>query len=262
MGDGFHIQKALAMSESANPIYDEIGKSYTITRQTDARIAAQIHGELEGATRILNIGAGAGSYEPKDADLIAVEPSAEMIAQRSPKAHEVVQASADDLPFDDEYFTHTMTVLSMHHWDNRAKAFEEIKRVTSKKFVAVTWFPECSGFWLLRDYFPDIYRIDRQIFPSRAELSAALGIIQTKPLMIPDDCQDGFLAAFWKRPEVYLDLTARNAMSTFSKVENVAPRIEMLREDIETGRWAVRNSKLLELPEADLGYRIITAEIS
>ncbi len=249
------------MSEVVKPIYDEIGKSYTVTRQTDARIAAQIQRALGGATRILNIGAGAGSYEPRDTDLIAVEPSAEMIAQRSSEAHEVVQACAEYLPFDDDYFTHTMTVLSMHHWDNRAKAFEEIKRVTSKKFVAVTWFPECSDFWLMRDYFPDIYQIDRQIFPSQAELSRAFGIIQAEPLMISEDCQDGFLAAFWKRPNVYLDPTARNAMSTFSKIENVAPRIEMLREDIETGRWAVRNSKLLELPEADLGYRIITAEI-
>ena len=68
-------------------IYDKIGTSYSVTRRTDPIIAQQLYAELEGATRIVNIGAGTGSYEPDDIPLVAVEPSAQMIAQRQPGAH-------------------------------------------------------------------------------------------------------------------------------------------------------------------------------
>ena len=134
-------------------IYDEIGVNYSVTRGTDPRIAEQLYAELEGATRIVNIGAGTGSYEPEDVPLVAVEPSAEMISQRKAGSHPVEQASAEKLPFDDNSFSHAMTVLSMHHWVDKPLAFSEINRVAMEKFVAITWDPASEPFWLTRDYF-------------------------------------------------------------------------------------------------------------
>ena len=66
--------------------YDLIGRTYTVTRQTEPRIAARIWAALGDARTIVNVGAGTGSYEPPDRDVTAVEPSAVMIAQRPPGA--------------------------------------------------------------------------------------------------------------------------------------------------------------------------------
>ncbi|MBX2868771.1 MAG: class I SAM-dependent methyltransferase, partial [Acidiferrobacterales bacterium] len=144
-------------------IYDKIGVQYSTTRCTDPIIAKQLYTELEGASSIVNIGAGAGSYEPPNTNLIAVEPSAEMIAQRKDDAYAVKQAYAEKLPFNDSTFSHAMTVLSMHHWQNKPQAFKEINRVATEKFVAITWDPAFDSFWLTRDYFPEIYEMDKYI---------------------------------------------------------------------------------------------------
>ena len=139
-----------------NAIYDRIGVNYSVTRCTDPQVAQQLYAELQGATRIINIGAGTGSYEPENFDLVAVEPSAEMIAQRAADAYHVEQAFAESLPFDDNSFSHAMSVLSMHHWVDRPQAFSEINRVATEKFVTITWDPDSEPFWLTRDYFPEI----------------------------------------------------------------------------------------------------------
>lgn len=94
------------------PIYDNIGINYSVRRCTDPKIAKQLYAELHGATRIVNIGAGTGSYEPENVDLVAVEPSAEMISQRKVGSHPVEKAFAEKLPFENSSFSHTMTVLS------------------------------------------------------------------------------------------------------------------------------------------------------
>jgi hypothetical protein len=138
-------------------IYDNIGNHYSVTRCTDPKIAGQLHDELRGATRIVNIGIGTGSIEPDDVDLVAEEPSSVMISQRKADSHSVEQAFAEKLP------SHAMTVLSMHHWQDRARAFNEINRVTTEKFVAITWDPAPEPFWLTRNYFPEIYEMDRAI---------------------------------------------------------------------------------------------------
>ena len=109
-----------------NAIYDAIGINYSVTRATDPKIAEPLYAELQGATRIVNIGAGTGSYEPEHVALIAVEPSGEMIAQRKAGSHPVEQAFAEKIPFENSSFSHAMTVLSMHHWKDKAGAFSEI----------------------------------------------------------------------------------------------------------------------------------------
>ena len=244
-----------------NHFYDEIGKNYAVTRQTDPKIAAPLWAELRGATRIVNIGAGTGSYEPEQVDLVGVEPSARMIAQRPPGSRPVVQAFAEQLPFADGSFSHTLTVLSMHHWLDRARAFNEIKRLTTAKFVAISWDPTADPFWLTRDYFPEIHAMDQAIFPTVAELAAHFDLLEVRPLLIPHDCQDGLLAAFWRRPAAYLDPQVRQATSPFAKVRYLAAGLQRLAQDLESGAWAAKNQALLDLPALDVGYKLISASV-
>ena len=218
-------------------IYDEIGIDYAVSRRTDPKLAIRLYAALQGATRIVNIGAGTGSYEPDDVELVAVEPSAEMIAHRQSGSHPVEQAFAEKLPFENHSFSHAMTVNSMHHWHNRAHAFREINRVVTDKFVAITWDPQAGPFWLSRDYFPEIYEMDRHIFPTLEELADHFDEVESRPLPIPSDCQDGLLAAYWKRPAAYLSTQVRRSMSPFSTVTNLADGLRKLQNDLADGTW-------------------------
>lgn len=244
-----------------NNLYDDIGINYSEKRQSDPRIAKQIHQKLKGSQRILNIGAGAGSYEPTDMDLVAVEPSIAMINQRPKLAHPVVQASAEALPFSNKSFSHALTILSMHHWTNRDNAFKEINRVTTDHFIAVSWNPEAAPFWLTRDYFPEIIKMDRQIFPKVSELESYFEKVSVEPLLIPDNCMDGFLAAYWKRPGAYLEQSVRNSISSFAKLENPDPGLAILKSDLDNGIWESKNVTILEQSSIDAGYVIISAHI-
>lgn len=244
-----------------NALYDDIGISYSVMRCTDPKIAQQLYAELQGATRIVNIGAGTGSYEPDGVELVAVEPSAEMISQRHVNSHRVEQASAEQLPFDDHSFSHAMTVLSMHHWTDRALAFREINRVTTEKFVAISWDPQADPFWLTRDYFPEIHEEDKAIFPDLAELNRYFDEVEMRPLQIPSDCQDGFLAAFWKRPEAYLSSQVRRSMSPFSKIKDLSRGLQKLEDDLTSGAWIKNNHAILHASFLDVGYRLITAKV-
>lgn len=242
-------------------IYDDIGNNYSVTRCTDPKIAKQLYDELHGATRIVNIGAGTGSYEPENIEVVAVEPSSVMISQRKISSHRVEQAFAEKLPFENSSFSHAMTVLSMHHWQNRARAFHEINRVATEKFVAITWDPTSEPFWLTRDYFPEIYEMDKCIFPDLEELNEYFDEVTIRPLQIPSDCQDGFLAAFWKRPEAYLSNKVRQAMSPFSKIKTLSEGLQKLGDDLASGVWAKKNHAILGSSYLDVGYRVISARV-
>jgi SAM-dependent methyltransferase len=230
-------------------------------RCTDPKIAEQLYKELQGATRIVNIGAGTGSYEPENIELVAVEPSSVMISQRKVGSHPVEQAFAEKLPFENKSFSHAMTVLSMHHWQDRARAFHEINRVATEKFVAITWDPASEPFWLTRDYFPEIYEMDKRIFPGLEELNEYFDEVTLRPLQIPSDCQDGFLTAFWKRPEAYLRSEVRQAMSPFSKIKNLSEGLQKLGDDLTSGVWARNNHAILDASYLDVGYRVISARV-
>ena len=244
-----------------NAVYDEIGINYSVTRCTDPKIADQLYSELKGAHRIVNIGAGTGSYEPQDVELVAVEPSSEMIAQRKPGSHRVEKAFAEKLPFENDSFSHAMTVLSMHHWENRALAFSEINRVTTEKFVAVTWDPKADPFWLTRDYFPEIHEMDKCIFPKMEELKEYFDDVKVSPIKIPSDCKDGLFAAFWKRPKAYLNSQVRQSTSPFAKIENLAEGLQRLEADLASGAWAKNNNAILNASSLDAGYRLISTRV-
>ena len=244
---------------SAPHLYDQIGVNYRSHRRPDPRIAAAIVDALGPARTVLNVGAGAGSYEPTDRRVLAVEPSPEMIRQRPPGAAPVVQASATALPFADRAFDATLAVLTVHHWPDRARGLAELRRVARERAVILTWEADAAPFWLVDEYFPELLTIDRSIFEPIDALRRMLGPIEVRPVAVPHDCVDGFLGAYWRRPEAYLDPAVRGAMSTFTKIGDVEPGVERLRRDLADGTWRRRHGELLGRESLDLGYRLIVA---
>src|ERR1700749_981815 len=96
--------------------YDRRGHRYSNHRQTDPRIARYVHDALGDATTILNVGAGAGSYEPPDRYVLALEPSAAMRAQRPAHLRPALIGSAEALPLDDRSVDAVMAMVTIHHW--------------------------------------------------------------------------------------------------------------------------------------------------
>jgi SAM-dependent methyltransferase len=241
------------------PLYDNIGRTYSRRRQSDPRIRDAIESALVGCESILNVGAGTGSYEPRSPTVVAVEPSQTMIAQRPHGSAPVVQGCAEALPFRDGSFDAVLGILTVHHWTDQAKGFSECKRVARSKVVFLTIDVDvCAKFWLF-DYFPDLLRVDREIFPSITRFQDAFGSLETIAVPIPADCRDGFLGAYWKRPSAYLDPLVRDSISTFSKVGNVDSQLAHLKSDIESRTWEMRYCSIQALTSLDLGYRIIRA---
>ncbi len=226
----------------------------------DPRIAAQIHAPLAGCERILNIGAGAGSYEPEGAGVVALEPSWVMLQQRRPGSAPAVQGHAEALPFADNSFDAAMGALTLHHWHDKAAGLREALRVASGKLVLFTWVGYVNHFWMF-DYFPEIETIDEEIFPSIPWMEQATGArISAERIMIPADCSDGFMCGNWRNPEHYLDPGARGAISTFPRLERVEERIAQLRADLDSGAWYERNAEILERDSMDYGYRVVVLE--
>lgn len=238
-------------------LYDTLGHAYAAGRKPDDRIAARVQHALGAARSVVNVGAGAGSYEPCGFALTAVEPSQVMIAQRSAGAAPCVRAGAEALPFRTDAFEAALAVLTIHHWSDWRTGLDELSRVARERLVLLTFDPDAADFWLMRDYFPELLDLDRKIMPSIAALTSHLGAAGIEPVEVPHDCSDGFLGAFWRRPEVYLDATARACMSSFARIDP-GGGLERLGRDLESGAWQRRNEALLVIDELDVGYRMLT----
>lgn len=247
-------------------LYDRIGATYTATRRPDPRMAAAIHAALGDAESVVNVGAGAGAYEPDDRDVLAIEPSATMIDQRPEDAAMAIQATAERLPLLDESVDAAMTVFSDHHWFDRAAGLQELWRVARERVVLVNADPALAdAFWFTAEYLPEVH----DLIPPRyrapgawaAELAELLGPIEQHVLPVPHDCADGFYYAFWRRPEAYLDPTVRSNISIFQAVPGnaVMRALQQLEADLASGAWHERHADLLEREEADLGVRIVIA---
>jgi SAM-dependent methyltransferase len=245
------------VTDAGAALYDRIGTRYRSGRAEDSRLATAIHGALGTARTVINVGAGTGSYEPSDRDVVAVEPSAVMIAQRRPDAAPVVQATAEHLPFADGAFDASMAVLSDHHWGDRLAGLREMRRVASSRVVIFQWdMRYVDSFWLTRDYLPD-FRLRPGM--TADDIATAIGGGSVEPFPIPFDMLDGFLAAYWRRPEAYLDPGVRANISVFALMaQSVVDKfVERLRADLESGMWHRKNADILGLTEMDLGYRLI-----
>src|SRR5262245_56870699 len=247
---------------SGAQLYDPSGATSTVTRRTEPRIAAQVWAALGDARTVLNVGAGTGSYEPSDRNVLAVEPSAVMRSQRPADAAPCLIGSAENLPFDDQSFDAAMAFATIHHWPDPIAGLREMRRV-ARRVRLLTHDTSDAGwlhrFWFTRDYIPEVADLlDGR--PSVTELADAIGA-RLEPVLIPWDCVDGFFEAYWRRPEAYLDENVRRGISVWAKLApDVEPRaVRSLREDLASGKWAERNRDIVDLDAAELGLRLLIA---
>lgn len=241
-------------------LYDTIGLDYANLRRPDARIAARIEAALGDAKSVLNVGAGTGSYEPADRNVTALEPSAEMIAQRAPDAAPAVQGKADALPFEDGSFDAAMAVLTVHHWPDLAAGLAEMRRVARDRIVILTFDPACRNAWLL-DYLPALAELDEAQMPPIEAYAKHLGDVDIETVPVPHDCSDGFLYAYWRRPQAYLDPRIRKGSSSFWKLDGLEDGLARLDADLTGGEWDSRYGEVLSLTQYDAGYRLVTARL-
>lgn len=236
--------------------YDRIGSGYARERRADPRIAAAVRSALGGSRTVVNVGAGAGSYEPRDREVLAVEPSAAMRAQRSPDAAPCIEAFAERLPLADASFDAALAVYSDFHWDDPSTGIGELVRISRERVVVLTVDRAVAErYWLTRDYFPrgnDLFR----------ELECVTSVLQgceVSVIPVPHDCRDGFVHAFWRRPRELLDERRRATMAIFDRLG--APAVDQglarLRADLDSGAWAARNGELYGLDALDLGHRLV-----
>lgn len=246
--------------------YDAIGRGYASKRREDPRIAEAIHRALGEARTVVNVGAGAGSYEPRDRHVIAIEPSDVMAAQRPAWLPPAVRASAGALPLRDASVDAAMAILTVHHWDEeQERGVRELRRVARGPVVILTYDAEVSGrMWLMADYLPEVDELDRRIFPSVAELAGWLGgSTDVQPIEIPRDTPDWMLGSFWAHPERVLDPGARAATSGFARMApGVVERVvEAVRCDLDSGAWDRRHEELRGLEAFDAGLRLLTNDV-
>jgi SAM-dependent methyltransferase len=244
------------------PRYDDIGHGYASTRQEDPQVRDSILRALGLARTVVNVGAGAGSYEPRDRYVLAVEPSDVMAAQRPRVLAPAIRAAADCLPLRDGSVDAAMSVLSVHHWDQgQERGVRELRRVATGPVVILTCDPEVSGaMWLMADYFREVAALDRRIFPRPDQLAAWLGgSTRVEVLPVHRSTPDWTLMSFWAHPERVLDARAREATSGFARMpsEVVARVVSAVERDLAEGTWDERYGHLRQLDTFDAGMRLI-----
>ncbi|MFJ9618654.1 class I SAM-dependent methyltransferase [Streptomyces noursei] len=241
---------ARACDGSAGDVdYGAVGGGYAEHRRPDPRIAARIDRALGTARTVVNVGAGAGSYEATSREVTAVEPSAAMRAQRPPHLAPAVDAVAEQLPFVDDSFDAAMTTFSVHQWSDPVAGLRELRRVARGPVVVLTCDPRrVRDFWLYA-YCPEVLDTEARRYPGIDALASALGgTVAVEPVPIPLDCSDGFNEAYYGRPERLLDPGARRACSAWSFVHEPARTrfADALRRDLADGTWDARHGALRE----------------
>ena len=244
--------------------YDAIGSGYARMRREDPAIRARILAKLGDARTIVNVGAGAGSYEPRDRQVVAIEPSGVMAAQRPGALAPAIRASAGNLPLRDGSVDAAMSVLSLHHWDDqRERGVSELRRVARGPVVILTYDPRVSGaMWLMADYLHEVAALDHEIFPLPETLARWLGgKVSIEPVPIPRDTPDWMLGSYWAHPERVLDAAARAATSGFARMPaSVLERaVGDVARDLADGSWDRRYGALRKLVEYDAGLRLVVS---
>ncbi|MER7004735.1 methyltransferase domain-containing protein [Dactylosporangium sp. NPDC000555] len=231
--------------------YGRHGHGYATARRTDARIEAQVHAALGAARTVINVGAGAGSYEPADRYVVAVEPSPAMRAQRPPGRVPALNATAELLPFDDDTFDAALACVTVHQWSDTVAGLRELRRVARGPVVVLTFDGDALDLLWLAEYAPELIAAERRRYPPLNLIAAHIGTrcdIQDVP--VPIDCVDGFTEAFYARPERFLDPAVRRSQSAWTFVDDAteARAVEHLRRDLDTGTWDERHGHLRTQP--------------
>lgn len=238
--------------------YDTIGAGYTRHRRPDPRWAARITAALDGADQIVDIGAGTGSYEPDDRAVVAVDASAVMLAQHPGRLR--VRSAAEHLPFRDDQFDAAMAVFTVHHWADLDRGLREMRRVARRQ-VILSFDHEMEGRFWLSDYVPAMLDQQHSWKATIDDVASRLDDADVTVMPVPHDCIDGFMAAYWRRPEQYLDPTVRANISGLALLapDDIEPGMRRLADDLASGRWHECYGQLLDLAEIDAGYRLIVA---
>jgi SAM-dependent methyltransferase len=245
--------------------YGSIGDGYASIRQPDPRIARWIEGALADARTVLNVGAGAGSYEPLDRTVTAVEPSATMRAQRPPHLVKAIDATSGDIPFADDTFDAAMASVTVHQWPDLEQGLSEMRRVATGAVVILTFDPQPPQHWWLIDYVPELFEIEAGRMPTLDRIRRGLGgTSEVSIVPIPVDCTDRFGQALFGRPEQFLDPAVRRAMSAWTFLE--PGRVEgfeaALSADLASGEWDRRYGRFRSIPQFDGGLRLVVAHRS
>jgi hypothetical protein len=244
----------------AGPIYDRIGRGYAAQRIPEPSWVAQIDVALGDAVSVLNVGAGSGNYEPVARSVVALEPSSEMLTQRV-NSHPAVRGTAEHLPFRSGTFDATLGTFTVHHWSDRVAGLWELRRVSERQVLVVYEPLVAHEFWLL-DYFPEVLAAPTESSaPTPDDIAAVLDVVDVETMWIPAECSDGVAAAYWRRPEAYLDPAVQRSMSILALLphEVIARGAARLAADLDDGTWLARHSHLLEQDRADYGYRLVVA---
>ncbi len=242
--------------------YERHGRTYAEHRRADPRIEARIHAALGGARTVLNVGAGGGSYEPRDRWVLAAEPSAMMRAQRPADAAPAIEARAEALPFDDGTFDAAMACVTIHHWDSPAAGLAELRRVARGPVVVFTFELDHLPAWQL-DYLREGVALEQPRFPAIADVASALGgRTRVERIPTPGDCTDGFFEAFWRRPEALLDPAVRAAQSVWALLDEQTERriVKRLADALDSGAWDAEHGYLRERDSLDGALRLVISE--
>lgn len=243
--------------------YEVGGVGYAAQRRADPRIAARVHSALGPARTVLNVGAGAGSYEPTDREVTAVEPSAAMRAQRPQHLSRAVDATAEDLPFDEDSFDAAMATVTIHQWSDVDRGLAELRRVSRGPVIILTFDGDALDSLWLAEYAPELIAAERRRYPGIEHVRQVLGGHSTvQEVPVPIDCLDGFAEAYYARPELFLDPAVRRSQSAWGFIDAEATErtVSRLRSDLDSGAWDRRFSRLRRQPEFTGALRLIVAE--
>lgn len=240
--------------------YGKIGQGYTAYRQPDPAIASFLEQVLGDAGTVLNVGAGAGSYEPLTRRVTAVEPSASMREQRPAHLSEAIDAGAESLPFEGDSFDASMATFSVHQWSNLDGGLAEMRRVTKGPVLILTCDPAALRDTWLYEYAPEMIDVEARRYPSMDRIGKQLGShVSVLPVPIPLNCTDGFSEAYYGRPEHLLDPGARRANSAWSFVDPSAEVrfVDKLENDLKAGVWDEKHGMLRHLPFFEGSLRLV-----
>lgn len=242
--------------------YEEHGVGYARNRRADPRIAARIHEALGEARTVVNVGAGAGSYEPEDRWVLAVEPSATMRAQRPAQAAPCIAALAQSLPLDTDAVDAAMACVTIHHWNPREAGLAELRRIARGPVVIFTFDLRHLPEWQL-DLLREAVAVELPRYGTPDEVASALaGRTRIETIPTPADCTDGFFEAFWNRPEALLDPAIRKTQSVWRLLDDgvEAQILERVRTSLDSGEWDRRYGELRGRETFTGGLRLVVSE--
>jgi ubiquinone/menaquinone biosynthesis C-methylase UbiE len=232
--------------------YDKIGINYNETRRPDPYLVSRLfhHLQPQKVKTYLDIGCGTGNYtielHKKGVDFIGIEPSGEMLKVAKSKCSTIEwkKGKVEAIPLRNESVDGVLGSLTIHHWSDLKKGFQELHRVskTKSRLVIFTSTPEqMNGYWL-NHYFPKMLADSKVQMPNlniviECLKQANFRNITTEKYFIQNNLQDLFLYAGKNRPELYLNPNVRKGISSFSALANqkeVQRGLKQLEQDITT----------------------------